>query len=189
MSFIRTFIGIELAKEVRERACDLVSKLYPLGDKLRWIQPETLHLTLGFLGDVEDRKIYEVYQRMEQACEGFKPFRFACHGLGGFPTLESLRVLWLGIQSDDDTLERLHLSVDMAIRDLSFPGDSRKFQPHITLARQKVRQPLQPELYDAVKSRLDFIAGPTYCNEVVVYSSTLEKNGPVYQAMARIKLG
>src|SRR6185295_4632440 len=97
-----------------------------------------LHLTLRFVGDVEDDRIADVIEAVEEAAAGVPPFSIIVRGLGVFPKPSVVRVLWAGIEPNAE-LGRLARRVDEAIRSRGFPPEPKGFTPHITLLRTQGR--------------------------------------------------
>jgi len=133
---IRSFIAIELSEEARKGLARLRKELERDEHKfVKWVDPGGIHLTLKFLGNVPSQRVTEITEAMRRAVRGTAPFSLEVSGLGAFPNLKQIRVLWVGIGGELDRLSTLQQSVDSALAALGFAREERPFVPHLTLAR------------------------------------------------------
>ena len=140
---IRSFIAIELPEEAKRGLARLRSELERTEHSfVKWVNPESIHLTLKFLGNISFKQVAEVTEAMKKATQGISPFRLEISGLGAFPNLKQPRVLWVGIGGEVDKLSRLQQNIDSALTPLRFAKEERPFTPHLTLAR--IRQGALP---------------------------------------------
>jgi RNA 2',3'-cyclic 3'-phosphodiesterase len=140
---IRSFIAIELPGEAKEGLARLRRELENDEHRfVKWVDPGGIHLTLKFLGNIPSRRVSEITRAMEEAAQGISRFHLEISGLGVFPSLKQVRVLWVGIGGDVERLSRLQQNIDSALAALGFPGEERPFVPHLTLAR--IRQGASP---------------------------------------------
>ena len=142
MEQIRSFIAIELPDELKAEIKRLQAKLKSDGEVgVRWVDPGGIHLTLKFLGDVAADKIDEITEAIRAAVQGISTFRLEVKGLGVFPNLNRVRVVWVGLNGELDKLAQLAKSIEANVSPLGFPTESREFTPHLTLARVGDRVP------------------------------------------------
>ena len=188
---IRTFIAIHLSQDARRRLAEtirwMVSEV-PSG--VRWVDPEGIHLTLKFLGDIEPALVEDVLRAMEQAASGTLPFQVHLNGLGVFPNLRRPRVLWAGVGGDMDALGALQEKVEAAMEGLAFPRERRAFNPHLTLGR--VRDTISAVARQRVgglvsQGSLDG-ADPWPVNAVHLMRSNLTPDGAVYTSLGSVSL-
>ena len=189
MAFIRTFIAIEIPDGIRAEANRAVDVLAQDEAAVRWVEPEGMHLTLVFLGDVLDRDTHSVCRNVADAVNGHKSFLLDCTGLDAFPNAERPRTIWAGVRGDIESLEQLHRSIQDGMADLGFPPEARRFQPHITLGRLKRGRRISQPCVDALSQFAETPFGTLRVEQVVVYSSELTKEGPIYTPMSRARLG
>lgn len=104
----------------------------------RWVPKENLHLTLSFLGSVDDQRIDEISSAFAEAVQGHVGFNTRLGDLGAFPSARRARVVWAGLDDPTQGIAGLADSVAEAMEDLGFPREKRAFSPHVTLARLKV---------------------------------------------------
>jgi len=192
---MRLFVGIDLDPEVRARIARFLEGVRPFAPDVRWVRPESLHVTLKFIGEQKEERVDAFRQALRQVQGGSIEIRFA--GYGFFPTLKSSRVFWIGIQADDQ-LPKLAGAVDKATSELGVPREERAFSPHLTLARGGSGAPgrrkgdrvnsdfavLQKRL--AEMTELDF--GSMTAREFYLYQSQLSPAGSKYTKLEKFPL-
>jgi RNA 2',3'-cyclic 3'-phosphodiesterase len=205
MDKIRTFIAVEMSEAVRRRAARLIDLLRVGGGDVKWVEPENMHLTLQFLGDVPQTDVPAVCQAVERAVAGFPPFEISLLGGGAFPHLGRPSTIWIGVADAVNKLGQAprHQSVhgegakelsavqhaiQRALKPLGFPPERRAFHPHLTIGRIRRGGAAPPGLVQCLREQQAFDAGSTTIDQVVVFASYLERAGPTYQAMSRIAL-
>jgi 2'-5' RNA ligase len=189
MSRIRTFVAAEPTDEIRSKAEKLVRQLAGHDDGIRWVQPENIHLTLKFLGDVEDREIYSVCSAVKQATSNCQAFELSCRGVGAFPSLHHPRTIWLGVQDAEARLAALYSEVQDSLCNLGFAAESRRFHGHLTLGRVQANRLGQDKLREVIEANSDTVFGPLAVDELIVYASELSRDGPNYTVLGRCPLG
>jgi len=188
---IRSFIAIELPEEVKSGLHRLQAELkLPQHTFVKWVGPESIHLTLKFLGNISPQKVSEVAKVMEQASNGVSPFQVEITEVGAFPNLRQPRVLWLGIRGEINKLVAWQQRIDNGLAPLGFAKETRPFTPHLTLAR--LREGVSPG------DRRDFgelvMKTPVEVNYKVdakslsLMKSQLLPGGAVYSRLAEVKL-
>ena len=139
---VRAFIAVELSSDARRVLGRLVESLRGQDLQcLRLVNPDGIHLTLKFLGQVPVPRLHAVTAAMDRAAAGAAPFEIELRGIGGFPNLEAPRVLWVGIGGNPAPLAELAGTIDGELARLGFPAESRPFAPHLTLARVREGTP------------------------------------------------
>ena len=140
---VRAFVAVELPPEVTEVLAGLVAALRREElPSLRLVDPQNVHLTLKFLGQVPTARLEEVAGALDRTVQSRPPFAVEFLGLGGFPNLRSPRVLWVGLEDSTGALQGLAGAVEEVLAPLGFPPEARGFTPHVTLAR--LRQDARP---------------------------------------------
>jgi 2'-5' RNA ligase len=137
MADIRTFIAFELPGVVAQRVTDVIHRLSFLGDKVRWVKADNVHLTLRFLGDISPELVPEIVTIVQNVTHEMAPLTLCVAGLGGFSDLKNARVIWLGVQGDVDRLRHLHELLEARLTPFGLEPDRRKYFPHITLGRAR----------------------------------------------------
>ena len=188
MARARTFIGVELGEAIRDSALALQQTLAKTGAAVNWTPPGNFHLTLLFLGEVDDRDLPAVCRIVANATATEPPFTVCVSGVGAFPNVRRPKTLWAGITDGAAELIRLHDALEQPLLDLGcYRREERTYTPHLTLGRVKSEEDgnaLAPEL----PKHLGWTGGQTTVTEVVLFSSELRRDGPEYTALGRGKL-
>ncbi len=189
---MRTFIAIVLSQEVHKALGDLIGRLRagPGGEAGRWVRPESIHLTLKFLGDVPSTKLEAVYAAVQRACATVPPFEMMVEGVGCFPNARRPRVVWAGVREETGRLEALQRAVEREAAKEGFAPEDRAFTPHLTLARIKDRADRAEieALGRAVSQEQFALAAPVRVEEVYVMKSDLRPEGAIYTPLFRAPL-
>ena len=185
---IRAFIAVDLPEAVLKSLADLQRELKRTGAPLRWVRPESIHLTLRFLGDVFPERIPEIQHAIGEAASRARPFSLRPAGCGAFPSLRKMRVVWAGMEGGIAQLQDLQEDVERAMRELGFEPEDKPFRPHLTLGRVKTQGGMAP-LREALVAREGFRAEAFDVTEVVLYKSELRPEGARYTALFRGLLG
>ncbi len=188
---IRAFIAIELPAEVKSALKELQSTLSSASRApVKWINPDNLHLTLNFLGNIREERIGSLVREMEEAADGIAPFTLELSGLGAFPNLNKVEVLWVGLAGDLKTLEALFGRLEDRLKLLGFPKEGRAFTPHLTLARTRPQATfLEKQALGLALGRQKFAGGQTIPVEAVnLMRSQLFRDGPTYSCLASVRL-
>ena len=185
---IRTFVAVEMDAAVREMAAELSRELASAGADVKWVDAENMHLTLKFLGEVDSREVHEVCRAVESAAASQAPFRLDLCGAGAFPTIHRPRTLWLGCGPGSEPLAALAERIEAELHKLGYPREGRRFHPHLTLGRIRRGKAGLARLAELLAEHADFEAGRSRVDEVVVFSSQLDRGGPTYNPLGRAKL-
>jgi 2'-5' RNA ligase len=184
---MRTFIAIELPEEIKERIAAVQHQLRAAGPGANWTRPEGIHLTLKFLGEVEEEKAPGIIEALQGACRGTEPLRLKIAGAGAFPNVKVPRVLWLGVQGDIERLATLQAAVEDAMERQGFERENRKFSPHLTLARIKFPKPR--DNWAAVIEKIkDVDLGGFEAERVSLMKSELKRDGAIYTEIGKMEL-
>jgi 2'-5' RNA ligase len=188
---VRLFVGVELDDRIREAAAAIAESLKrQLASRVeaRWISAANLHITLWFIGEVDDRRGEQVLDAVGSRFEE-PAFDIAIEGLGAFPPSGSPRVFWLGVGSGSENLGRLHAELAVRLGPLGFEPERRAYAAHLTIARVKGVSRAIP--YRALRQMLPTIpadAGRSRTTHVTVFRSRLSPKGSNYEALLRIPL-
>lgn len=186
---IRTFVCVELPDAERRRVGALQTDLKRHGARVSWGSPDTVHVTLAFLGDVDEERIPDVVAAVGEAASASTPLDLRIDGTGRFPPRGRPRVLWAGLGVDVAPLRALRERLVDALDRIGFPRDARPFAAHLTIGR--VKDDRDPSLA-AVVTALDaaaLLGEPFHVDEVVVMRSELDPRGARHTPLARLPLG
>jgi 2'-5' RNA ligase len=197
----RLFLAVPLAAEAEALVAEQIAALAEEGWPVRWVRPETAHLTLHFLGETAPERAELLRLALPDVVARHAPFDLRTAGLGVFPNFRRPRVLWLGLHGPTHRLETLQREIGATLRELGFDAGDEPYRPHITLGRvrnddgERVRL---RDLPDAVKGRfVDAASGAAVAppsravpvREVLLMRSHLGKEGARHEAIAAFPLG
>ena len=134
---IRAFLAIELSPDIRQKVSSFQQQLKDILPSMNWIRPESIHVTLKFLGSVELSRIPQLMSVLEPIGDKTSPFSLDLQGVGVFPTVKRPRIFWLGVSGPSQSLHRLVSEVEAALQSLGFASEEKTYHPHLTLARIK----------------------------------------------------
>ena len=188
MPRVRTFIAIDLGKTIRDRLVALQESLAKTVAGVKWVESDNLHVTLLFLGEVDDRELPALCQAVEDVTQTQPPFSLGIEKTGCFPNARRPRILWVGVGDGTQEVCALHDALEPPLMDLGcYRREERKFTPHVTLGR--IRGESMPAgLPAALTQQLTWKAGAVNVRELHVMGSELTSNGPRYTVLSRAKL-
>ncbi len=185
---IRTFLALPLDEGIVEHLVEVQRSLSSAGARVRWVDGENLHLTIKFLGDVTDRQLPDVCRVAEDVARQAEPFEFSISRIISVPSAGAMKMVWVGIDEPTGRLEKLYQLLEESYADIGFPKENRLFRPHLTLGRVKGGKNVR-ELRAAVDEIAETDFGPQSAEKMIVFSSELTPDGPVYLPMAKSRLG
>jgi 2'-5' RNA ligase len=183
---LRVFIALELSEPLKEGILAMGRSLRARGVRASWLKPGAMHLTLKFLGDVEEGALPRLFGAVRRAAEAVGPFRFETTDLGAFPSPRRPRVIWLGIEPVSELFE-LAEAIERELSELGFPRERRPFRPHITIGR--IRDPRASGDVSGTLADLAGLRETVQVHEVRVMKSTLEPSGAVHEVLTAVPLG
>lgn len=159
------------------------------GAEVKWVEPQNIHVTLLFLGEVEDRDVPALCRAVADCSAQHPGFQMEVESVGCFPNPRRPRTVWAGIGEGTQALCQLHDDLEPPLLDLGcYRREVRKYTPHITLGRVKGNGPTT-ELARELGKHANWRAGTVEVREVQVLSSELKPQGPTYTVLSRAKLG
>jgi RNA 2',3'-cyclic 3'-phosphodiesterase len=184
---IRAFIALTLDAKVIERIADISSQLRPEISGVRWVAPANFHLTLKFLGGIDEARVEPIEARLcEQLCL-FPRFSINAKGLGVFPNSKQPRVLWVGLTGD--RLVALASRVEAALQQLGFAPETRQFTPHLTIGRWRQADLASKSLDRQLEYWRAYDFGISRVESVSLIQSVLKSEGASYNRLATVPLG
>lgn len=187
MATIRTFISIDLPEDIKREILSLQSRLKVHGSGIKWVKPDAIHLTLKFLGDIDEKEIPEIEAATREAIKGSEPFYLRILGLGVFPNFKRPRVIWLGMTEEGDNIARLQSKIEDEIARIGHPREEREFKPHLTIGRVKDLHGLK-QLIDAIDAERGIDLDGFKVTKVLIMKSELKPGGAIYTRLYEIRL-
>ena len=161
-----------MSDDVRRELVRIQGKLKKSSTKMKLVEPENLHITLRFLGEIDDSEVSKITERLKEISVGKFPVTFS--HLGAFPSKNYMRVIWAGVTQGREELIELHRQVG---------GKENKFEPHVTLARVKTKP--DRVLVDLLEETLNLSMN---VDKVQLIESKLTPKGPIYSKVFEIEL-
>jgi RNA 2',3'-cyclic 3'-phosphodiesterase len=188
MARLRTFIALPLEKPIRDRLVTLQERLAATGNEVKWVEHANLHVTLLFLGEVDERDVTEVCRAVVAVCQEHEGFPLSVERVGCFPNVRRPRTLWVGIGDGTQEICALHDALEPPLLDLGcYRREERQYTPHVTLGRIRGDR-AGAALVPALQKQAAWQAGRMPAGEIHVLSSELTSDGPVYTVLSRAKL-
>jgi RNA 2',3'-cyclic 3'-phosphodiesterase len=189
MSRSKLFVAASIAPKVISKAMAL-QKLFSHSEaNVNWVSRESMHLTLVFLGEVDDREQHAICKAASKALQEESPIILRISGVGAFPSLRRPKVLWAGISEGAEDLIRIQKKVAESLVKIGcYRHEDRPYVPHLTLGRAKDEE-AGTQLIELLESQSAWVGGESPLDEVGLYSSEMRRNGPEYTLLGRAELG
>ncbi len=183
-SLVRIFIAVEIPEgEVKNGIIDFVRVVSESGADLKPVEPQNIHLTLRFLGEVATAKLESIESELNKIV--FNSFDVSLRGVGVFPDYKRINVVWVAVNEGNIGLVDLYGKISNVLRGMGIPPDMRGLSPHITVAR--VRSGRNKENLSEIISRLkDVEFGTFHVDSFHLKKSTLTSTGPIYQSLLKV---
>lgn len=182
---IRAFIAVPLPEALHKRLGELQRELRPHFPGVRWVKPESSHLTLCFLGEVAEEVLENITKVMLSVASSRPPFAARATGVGAFPGVTRPRVLWVGLDGGAALLD-LQQTLAREVAGLGLSLEERAFHPHLTLGRCHDRTPPARDLLAPYR---DLDCGQFSIERIVLYESRLDPSGAQHLPRAVVPLG
>ena len=191
MEQIRSFIAIELPAELKLELVQLEAQLKS-GEQpgVKWVDPDGIHLTMKFLGNIAVDRVEGITRAMEEAVRGISPFQLKVKELGVFPNFKRVQVAWVGLTGEVDKLAQLQKRIESNLTPLGFAPESRPFAPHLTLARLRAQtSPDEKQRFGQLIANTTFEAACTIeVDAISLIKSQLTREGAIYSQINSIRL-
>ena len=181
---VRAFISVDLDRN--ERIVEFATALKSAEPTLKVVDPSLIHITLKFLGETDERKLPAIAEVLQQSARGISPFTISFKGAGAFPSMNRIRVVWVGV-NDVLPLATIAGRLDEGLAELGVTRESRAFAPHITLARARSDAP-HPALRQIIHDRDEVDFGTQEIKAVRLKRSVLTRCGPEYHTIEEVVL-
>lgn len=186
METIRAFIAVPASDQVRELVKETVGNLRGAGADVKWVEPENVHLTLKFLGNITPEAVENLRVTLRHALKGYKAFEVTAGRVGCFPGGgRAPRVIWIGLEGAVDLLKGIAAKVDETCAGLGFEREMRPFRAHLTIGRVRRGSGRLRELSESVKCT-EFNPLKLRVDRVNLVRSRLSPRGPTYTVLESI---
>lgn len=184
MPTFRGFIAIDV--DTAQSVIDFKNEIMETDADVKLVEPQNIHITLKFLGDVEENLIDEIEQVMKDSVRGIETFTLKFIGTGVFPNKNYIKVIWIGIQ-DASIPKTIAENIDERLSELGFKKEKRGFSPHLTVGRVKTAKNKQ-FLLKVIERYEDVEFSSRKVNSIVLKRSDLTPKGPIYTTLREVEL-
>ena len=184
---VRSFLAIELPKAILEKIGEVQGDLKSSHSDVRWVSPEKIHLTLKFLGNIEEARIDPIIRAIEDSIHNTQIFSVGVKGMGAFPYWKNPRVIWMGLIDGKGILVPFEKQLETELEKIGFEPEGRAFQPHLTLGRVNSSRGKE-ELIRRMERYREEVFGDITVERVLLFKSDLRPTGPIYTPLREVKL-
>ena len=185
---IRSFLAIEIPITVLNRIRKVQEDLKSSRIDVRWVNPEKIHLTLKFFGNIEESRIESIVGSIREPVQSTPPFSLQVIGLGAFPHFKNPRVIWVGLIDGKGVLTTFQKELEGTLAKIGFEPEGRPFQPHLTVGRVRTSRG-KNDLIGKMEKHREEEFGYVEAEEVVLFRSELKPTGPIYTPLRKSRLG
>ncbi|MBS7623293.1 RNA 2',3'-cyclic phosphodiesterase [Candidatus Bathyarchaeota archaeon] len=185
MAKIRSFVAVDVEDHgLRQRFAEFQKGLLEAGADLKLVAPENMHLTLRFLGEIEEGEIHRVIDVMSTL--SIQPFAIRFIGAGAFPSLNRINAVWVGIRDGSEELTEIVDELEPRLRTIGIPPDRKGFSPHLTIARVKTGRN-KDRIAELIRRLSDRDFGSLRVESIRLKKSVLTPSGPRYYTIFEVK--
>lgn len=179
---MRTFLAVEIPEQVRRKVDRFINEEKKNRLPIKWIKIDNLHITLKFLGEIDEKKQQEILSVLEDISESKPSFQMDLEGVGCFPHLKNPRVLWIAVQQGNEVLTDIANELEEGLSPFGFKTEKR-FHGHLTIGRVKKFCKVDDILARSFKSEVFSACA------ITLFKSTLTPQGPIYETLEKFNLG
>ena len=180
---MRAFLAIEIPRDLRKYLEKVIAGMAARLKGVRWVREEGLHITLKFLGEIDQDLTGRIRDNIAAIGSDYSPFTASIKGIDAFPGKKRARVVVAGLEEGAETIKRIFADVEKGLLELNMEPEAREYTPHITLGRARIPLPLPDrDIVPLEKKRFPV-------ERVVLFESTLTREGAIYTPRWDIKLG
>ena len=184
---IRAFIAVEIDSPNKQKLSELIALFKKTDTDVKWVNENQMHLTLKFLGNIEEIKVQEVSRALESIIKDFKKFTISFSKIGAFPNINKPRVVWVAIDEGKGTLKLLADKIESRLEKIGFEKEKREFKAHLTLGRVKSLKNIS-QLTEVIQKTGFQSQDKIKISALILFQSTLAPKGAIYAPLAEIKL-
>ncbi len=179
---MRTFLAIEVPQHLRKKVDSRIQEEKAKSLPIRWVAFQNLHITLKFLGEIDDKKKDEIIPVITEIGKRYTPFTVRLEGMGCFPNQKNPRVLWIGVAEGAEALSEIAHELEEKLSQIGFKKEKR-FHAHLTIGR--IKQPCNID--DILHRNITTESFPV--KAITLFKSNLRPDGPVYEELKKFTFG
>jgi len=186
---MRTFIAVELQKDIVEAVDRFLTKTTQeiKNNKISWVKKENLHITIKFLGEIEEEQLETINKVLSEISKSIKSFEVEIKEIGVFPNLNYPRVVWIGVKDEANNLVSLANLVEEKLAKFGFQKEDKEFTAHLTIGRVKKLNNLN-EIKTYVEKYKSIEFGKSKIDSITFFQSILKPEGPEYKVIEKFSL-
>ena len=187
---MRAFIAIELPEDIRKALAQLQNRLKSCGADVKWVEPNNIHLTLKFLGEIDDTQFNKITSILQNFLASANSFSAVISSIGAFPNINSPKVIWIGIDKGDNEVKVIAKSLENEIKNVGIAMEDKSFSSHITIARIRSTLNLGKLVKELKILESDFslqVRGFDV-TKITLFKSSLTPKGPIYEILKEVAL-
>lgn len=184
---VRSFIAIELNEKIHFELASLQNILKSADADVKWVAPESIHLTMKFLGNLTAEKLEETKKIIAETAANAGPFTLTLKGVGAFPKLDYPRVIWVGITDGVAETVKLAMAIEDKLEKIGVPRENREFHPHLTLGRVRSLKN-KDKLKEIIETTKFEARTASEANNLILFKSQLTREGPIYTPLFIAKM-
>jgi 2'-5' RNA ligase len=181
---VRAFIAVELDSQLLPKVLELQRELLSVGADIKAVEPENIHFTLRFLGEISQSEVDEIVNSMNKL--DFGTFPIEIRGVGCFPNMRNPRVIWIGLSMGFDIFSRLSRQLEDRLREIGIRSEGERFTPHLTIGRVRSGRN-KAALAKKLGELLNVEVGKMIVGSVKLKKSILTPRGPIYTTLHEVK--
>ncbi len=180
---IRSFLAFELPVDIKRIIMAVSENVRELPLNVRWVNVANIHLTIVFMGDVQEKQIKPIQNIVKDVCQGYGSFSIGIKGIGLFGSRRNPRVLWIGLDGAIDRMGYFRDDLQKGLRRFGIKEEKRRFKPHLTLGRFRKGARAGTHLDDLLSKYHDLTSPECTIKELVLFKSDLKPGGAVYSKL------
>ncbi|MFC1551023.1 RNA 2',3'-cyclic phosphodiesterase [Candidatus Latescibacterota bacterium] len=185
---MRTFIAVEIPAEIKNKIGRYADSMRDSFQNVKWVSPENLHLTLKFLGEINEEDVDSLIECMNPVFSDFRSFDLMLEHTGCFPSNKNPRVIWIGSDGGADNLLDIFQELEHCLETVGIDRDERMFSPHLTIGRVKRSHGKHGSHTTITGDIPEFEPATFRVNSIALIKSTLTPQGPIYEKLYEGKL-
>ena len=179
---IRSFLAFSISGALKEKFKHILNDLQHARADVKWVKLENIHLTLKFLGSLEESTLDNVSSVLRERCRGFNPITSYLNEIGAFPDLRHPKIVWGALDDSNKEIQAIVDVLEGEFAKLGLAPEERPFKPHITIGRVKSSANLKNLIQTIQQITFEDKIQQTF-DKIVLYKSTLTSQGPIYEAL------
>jgi len=184
---IRAFLAFPISGVLKERIKYILDDLQETNADVKWVTPQNIHLTLKFLGELEENAIANVSSMLRERCRGFFPITSHLNEIGAFPDLRHPKIVWAALDDSSKEICAIVENLEGELAKLGIAQDEHPFKPHITLGRVRSSANLK-NLIQAIQQITFEDSTEQIFDIIILYKSTLTMQGPIYEVLEKFEM-